>query len=63
MDKLILKKQKKRSNDNMYRIRVSGEVFELVEELSEKTNLSMTEIASKLISFAAERTEIQGGEA
>ena len=38
MDKLILKKQRKRPNDNMYRIRVSGEAYEIAEALAEQTN-------------------------
>lgn len=58
MDKLILRKQKKRANDNFYRVRVSGEAYEVVEDLAEKTNQSMAEIVSKMLLFAAERCEV-----
>lgn len=59
MDKLILRKQRRRANDNFYRIRVSGEAFESVEKLAEATNQSMTEICSKMLIFAVEHCEIK----
>ncbi len=59
MEKLILKKQKKRSSDNFYRIRVSGEAYEMVESLSEQTNQSMAELCSKMLLFAAEHCEVK----
>lgn len=62
MDKIILKKQRKRASDNLYRIRISGETYEAIESLSEKTNMSITEIASKLLEFALQRTEVKEGQ-
>ncbi len=59
-EKLILRKQRKRPNDNLYRIRVSGEAYETVEALAEQTNMSMTEIASRMIMYALEHTEVEG---
>ena len=58
MEKLILKKQKKRAHDNLYRVRVNGEAYEVVEGLAEKTNQSMTEIVSKMLLYAAENCEV-----
>lgn len=59
MDKVILKKQRRRASDNLYRVRISGEAFEAIESLSEKTNMSMTEIASKMLMFALAHTEVE----
>ena len=59
MEKLILKKQKKRASDNFYRIRVSGEAYETVESLAEQTNQTMTELCSKMLLFAAEHCEVK----
>jgi len=61
-DKIILRRQRKRANDNMYRIRVSGEAYEAVENLAERTNMSMTEVATKLLVFAMEHVEVEGEE-
>lgn len=60
MDKIILRKQRKRASDNLYRVRISGEAYEAIEDLSEKTNMSMTEITSKLLMFALKYTEVEG---
>ena len=62
-DQIILKKQKYRTNDNYYRLRVSGESYSAIEELSEKTNMSMTEIANKMLMFALSHTKVEGDEA
>ena len=59
MDKVILRRQRKRASDNLYRVRISGECYEEIEELSERTNMSMTEIASKLLAFALLHTEVE----
>lgn len=59
-DQIILKKQKYRTNDNYYRLRVSGEAYSAIEELSEKTNMSMTEIANKMLMFALSHTKVEG---
>lgn len=59
MEKIVLKKQRKRANDNLYRVRISGETYEAIEELAERTNMSLTEIATKLLAFALERVEVQ----
>ena len=55
---LILRKQRRRTNDQLYRIRVSGETYEIVEKLSERTNMSMNEVASKMIMYAYEHTQV-----
>lgn len=62
MEKLILKKQRYRTNSQQYRIRVSGEVYEIVDKLSERTKMSLNEIASKMILFAFEHTQVVGEE-
>lgn len=59
MEKIVLKKQRKRANDNLYRVRISGESYEAIEELAERTNMSLTEIATKLLLFALEHVEVQ----
>lgn len=59
MDKVILRRQRKRANDNLYRIRISGAVYEDIEVLSERTNMSMSEIATKLLAFALQHTEVE----
>ena len=59
MDKVILRKQRHRASDNLYRVRISGEAYEAIESLSEKTNMSMTEITSKLLMFALSHTEVE----
>lgn len=58
MEKLILKKQRYRTNSQQYRIRVSGEVYEIVDKLSERTKMSLNEIASKMIMYAYEHTKV-----
>lgn len=58
-DKIILRKQKRRANDNTYRVRVSGLVYDNLEALSEQTNLSMTEIVSVLLDDALKRVEVE----
>ena len=60
--KIVLKKQRKHANDNMYRVRVSGEAFESLESLSERTNMSMSELASKLLLFAMDYVVVEGEE-
>lgn len=59
MERLVLKKQKYRNNDNMCRVRVSGTVYQQMEELAEKTNMSITDVATKLFDFAIRRTEVE----
>lgn len=59
IEKIILKKQKYRNNDNMCRVRVSGTVYQQIEELAERTNMSCTDIATKLIDFALARVEVE----
>ena len=59
MEKIVLKKQRKRANDNLYRIRISGESYEAIEGLAERTNMSLTEIATKMLLFALEHVEVQ----
>ena len=58
MENLILRKQRRRTNDQLYRIRVSGETYEIVERLAEQTNMSMNEVASKMILYAYDHTKL-----
>lgn len=59
MEKLVLKKQKYRNNDNMCRVRVSGSVYQQMEDLAEKTNMSVTDVATRLLDFAIKHTEVE----
>lgn len=59
MEKLILRKQRRRPNDNLYRVRISGEAYETVEKLAEVTNMSLNDVVSKMLMFAAAHIEIQ----
>lgn len=58
-EKLVIKKQMRRPSDNMYRVRVDGDTYEIVEKLAEQTNRSMTDICSKMIQYAYEHIEVQ----
>ncbi|MBR2255852.1 MAG: hypothetical protein IJ899_00615 [Blautia sp.] len=62
-EKLVIKKQTRRPHDNMYRVRVDGDTYEIVEKLAEQTNRSMTDICAKLIRYAYEHSEVQEDEA
>lgn len=59
MEKLIIKKQIRRPNDNMYRVRVDGDTYDIIETLAEKTNRSMADICNKMIQFAYKYLEVQ----
>jgi len=59
MEKLVLKKQRYRSTDNHYRVRVDSISKSIVEDISEKTNLCEREVASMMIKFAKENLEIE----
>lgn len=63
MDKLVIKKQKRRPNDNMYRVRVDGGAYDILEHLANETNRSMTDVCSQMIKFAFDRTVISEEEA
>ena len=57
---LVFKKQKFANNSNYYRIRVTGEAYEKIEEISKETNISLNEVATKMILFAAEYSKVEG---
>lgn len=58
MDKLIFKiPRKPKVKNGSQIIRVSGTCYNVIEEISAKTGLSNAFVASKMIEFAAERTE------
>lgn len=58
-EKLILKKRRARANGSMYyRVRVTAEAYDIVETIAEKANMTLNEVASRMIMFAAERTDI-----
>lgn len=59
MEKLIIKKQIRRPNDNMYRVRVDGDTYDIIERLAEQTNRSMVDICNKMIQFAYKYLEVQ----
>ena len=58
MEKIIIKKQKYRSTDNHYRVRVDSIAKEIVEDISEKSNLCEREVVSMMIKFAKDYIEI-----
>ena len=62
MEKLIIKKQTRRPNDSLYRIRVDGDTYDIVEKLAQQTNRSMVDICTKMIKFAFEHLEVQEDE-
>ena len=62
-EKLVIRKQNHKPLNNLYRIRVDGDTYEIVERLAERTNRSMVDICSKLIKYAYDHTEIPEDEA
>ncbi len=58
MEKLIIKKQRYRSTDNHYRVRVDSVAKEIIEDISERTNLCEREVVSMMIKFAKDYIEI-----
>lgn len=59
MEKLVLRRQRSRQNGNNYRIRVSSEIYGLIETISDKTNMTQTEVANRMIEFAGVHLEIK----
>ena len=59
---LVFRKQRYKTNAAAYRIRVPREIYELVESISDRTNITMNEVASMMIRFAAEHSQIVGEE-
>lgn len=58
-EKLILKKRRARANGPMYyRVRVTAEAYDMVEKVAEEANMTLNEVASRMIMFAAERTDV-----
>ncbi len=57
---LVFRKQRFKTNSSLYRIRVGGDAYEIVERIADKTNMTMNEVASMMIKFAAEHSEIRG---
>lgn len=58
MEKLIIKKQRYRSTDNHYRVRVDSVSKEIIKDISERTNLCEREVVSMMIKFAKDYIEI-----
>ena len=58
MEKLIIKKQRYRSTDNHYRVRVDSIAKEIVEDISEKSNVCEREGVYMMITFAKDYIEI-----
>ena len=58
-DKLILHRRKIRRQDGRPVIRVSPDVYQILADLSNDTGRTISDIASVMIEFASERTEIE----
>ena len=58
-DKLILHRRKNRRQDGRPVIRVSPAVYQILADLSDDTGQTISDIASAMIEFASERTEIE----
>lgn len=58
-DKLILRRRKIRRQDGRPVIRVSPDVYQILADLSNDTGRTISDIASVMIEFASERTEIE----
>lgn len=59
MDKLILCRKKLIRQDGRPVIRVNANEYQTLADLSGDTGFTISEIASKMIEFAAERTVIE----
>lgn len=59
-DKLILRKRPVDRIGGSQVIRVPLNVYVLLSEISEKTNMRMGEVVEKILDFAADRIEIVG---
>ena len=58
-DKLVLRRRKIRRQDGRPVIRVSPDVYQILADLSDDTGHTISDIASAMIEFASERTEIE----
>ena len=58
-DKLVLRRRKIRRQDGRPVIRVSPDVYQILADLSNDTGRTISDIASVMIEFASERTEIE----
>lgn len=58
-DKLVLRRRKIRRQDGRPVIRVTPAVYQIVADLSDDTGQTISDIASAMIEFASERTEIE----
>lgn len=58
-DKLILCRKKIRRQDGRPVIRVSPTAYQMLADMSDDTGHTISEIASAMIEFASERTEIK----
>ena len=60
MEKIIFTKKKKTDNSpKTTAVRVNTEAHKKILDISEKTGLSVSEVAGRLITFALERVEWQ----
>lgn len=63
MDKLIFKRPKKRtSGKHGTVVRIGGDAYEIVADISAETGKSVSYIASRMIEFAAEHTRVEDEE-
>lgn len=58
-DKLVLHRRKVKRQDGRPVIRVSPATYQTLADLSDDTGFTISEIASAMIEFASERTEIE----
>ncbi len=58
-DKLVLTRKKQKRQDGRPVIRVTPTVYQLLADLSDDTGYTISQLASTMIEFAAERTEVE----
>ena len=58
-DKLILRRKKNKRQDGRPVIRVSTPAYQILADLSDDTGFTISEIASAMIEYASERTEVE----
>ena len=59
---LILVRQKRGAKGDSRVIRVSGDIYTAISELSDDTSISINALASKLIAFALDHVKVIDGE-
>jgi hypothetical protein len=58
-DKLVLRRKKIKRQDGRPVIRVSPSAYQILADLSDDTGFTISEIASAMIEYASEHTEVE----